>query len=74
MVPAHGVVTRGSPAFRRHRARRVPSVSSPRREASSKRDCTDRRYSSQQPLLDDDAREAYEAFLAGQPLPGRENG
>lgn len=39
-----------------------------------KRDRTDGRYSSQQPLVDDDAREAYDAFLAGEPLPGRENG
>ncbi|MGO4360950.1 hypothetical protein [Terrabacter sp. RAF57] len=39
-----------------------------------KRDRTDGRYSSQQPLVDDDAREAYEAFLTGRALPGRENG
>ncbi|MFT3874871.1 MAG: hypothetical protein QM708_00345 [Propioniciclava sp.] len=39
-----------------------------------KRDRTDGRYSSQQPVVDDDAREAYEAFLAGAPLPGREHG
>ncbi|WP_203841235.1 hypothetical protein [Winogradskya humida] len=39
-----------------------------------KLDGTDGRYSNQKPLVDDDAREAYEAFLAGAPLPGRENG
>jgi hypothetical protein len=39
-----------------------------------KRDRTDGRYSNQGPLIDDDAREAYEAFLAGAPLPGRGNG
>ena len=39
-----------------------------------KRDRTDARYSSKQPEIDDDAREAYEAFLAGSPLPGREHG
>lgn len=39
-----------------------------------KRDRTDGRYSSQQPAVDDDARAAYEAFLGGAPLPGRERG
>lgn len=39
-----------------------------------KRDRTDGRYTNQQPLVDDDVREVYEAFLAGAPLPGRENG
>lgn len=39
-----------------------------------KRDRTDGRYTNQQPLVDNDVREAYEAFLAGAPLPGRENG
>ena len=35
---------------------------------------TDARYSSAPPHIDDDAREAYEAFLKGSPLPGRERG
>lgn len=39
-----------------------------------KRDRTDGRYSSQQPTVEEDAREAYEAFLDGASLPGRENG
>ena len=39
-----------------------------------KRDRTDGRYSNQQPLVDEDAREGYEAFLRGSPLPGRESG
>lgn len=39
-----------------------------------KRDRTDARYSRQQPLVDDDVRGDYEAFLRGRPLPGRENG
>lgn len=39
-----------------------------------KRDQTDGRYSNRQPEVDDDARAAYEAFLAGAPLPGREDG
>ena len=39
-----------------------------------KRDQTDGRHSSQQPVIDDDARAAYEAFLAGNALPGRELG
>lgn len=39
-----------------------------------KRDRTDGRHSSRQPLVDDDALPAYRAFLAGAPLPGRERG
>ena len=39
-----------------------------------KRDRTDARYRSAQPTVDEDAREAYEAFLKGSPLPGRERG
>ena len=39
-----------------------------------KRDRTDGRYSNQRPQVDEDARDAYEAFLAGAPLPGREAG
>ncbi len=39
-----------------------------------KRDRTDGRYSNIQPEVDADAREAYEAFLAGAALPGRERG
>lgn len=39
-----------------------------------KRDQTDARYSSAQPTIDDDAREAYQAFLEGSALPGRERG
>jgi hypothetical protein len=39
-----------------------------------KRDRTDGRYSSEQPAVDEDARQAYEAFLAGAALPGREHG
>lgn len=39
-----------------------------------KRDRTDARYSSAQPVVDDDARDAYEAFLNGASLPGREFG
>lgn len=39
-----------------------------------KRDRTDARYSSQQPAIDDDAQDAYKAFLSGSPLPGRERG
>lgn len=38
------------------------------------RDQGDTRYSQIRPTVDDDAREAYEAFLAGAPLPGREHG
>lgn len=39
-----------------------------------KRDQTDGRYGSISPTVDDDARDAYEAFLNGEPLPGREHG
>ena len=39
-----------------------------------KRDRTDARYSARQPQVDDDVRDAYEAFLAGAALPGREHG
>ena len=39
-----------------------------------KRDRTDGRYSRQQPVVEEDARAAYEAFLSGAPLPGREAG
>jgi len=39
-----------------------------------KRDRTDGRYSSKQPVVEEEAREAYEAFLEGAPLPGRESG
>jgi len=38
------------------------------------RDGADTRYSRIRPTVDDDARDAYEAFLAGAPLPGREHG
>jgi hypothetical protein len=37
-------------------------------------DRQDTRYSSIRPTIDHDAREAYEAFLGGAPLPGREQG
>lgn len=39
-----------------------------------KRDRTDLRYGPGSPVIDDDAVETYEAFLAGAALPGRENG
>ncbi len=39
-----------------------------------KRDRTDLRYGPGQPPVDEDAREAYEAFLDGASLPGREAG
>lgn len=39
-----------------------------------KRDRTDGRYSAQQPTVEPEAQGAYEAFLAGAPLPGRERG
>ena len=39
-----------------------------------KRDRSDGRYSGQQPDVDEDARADYEAFLSGQPLPGRARG
>jgi hypothetical protein len=38
------------------------------------RDGRDVRYSGVQPTVDDDIREAYEAFRDGAPLPGREKG
>lgn len=38
------------------------------------RDRGDTRYSAVVPTVDDDVRDVYEAFLAGAPLPGRENG
>ena len=39
-----------------------------------KRDRTDMRYGPGSPHVDVDARGAYEAFLDGAPLPGREDG
>lgn len=39
-----------------------------------KRDRTDLRYATGQPQIDEDAHEAYEAFLDGAPLPGRDDG
>lgn len=39
-----------------------------------RRDRTDLRYGAGQPVIDEDAREAYEAFLDGTPPPGREHG
>jgi hypothetical protein len=39
-----------------------------------KRDRSDSRYGPDMPEIDDDAREAYEAFLNGASLPGREQG
>jgi hypothetical protein len=39
-----------------------------------KRDRTDLRYGPGSPSIDEDAREAYDAFLSGAPLPGREQG
>jgi hypothetical protein len=39
-----------------------------------KRNRTDGRYSSAQPTVDEAAQEAYEAFLDGAALPGREHG
>ncbi len=39
-----------------------------------KRDRTDTRYGPRTTSIDDDAREAYERFLAGAPPPGREDG
>ena len=38
------------------------------------RDRADIRYSGIRPLIDDDVRPAYEVFLHGDPLPGRQNG
>ena len=39
-----------------------------------KRDRTDTRYGPATTEIDDDVHAAYEAFLAGSPLPGREKG
>jgi len=39
-----------------------------------KRDRTDTRYGPATTIIEEDAREAYEAFLEGAPLPGREHG
>jgi hypothetical protein len=39
-----------------------------------RRDRADTRYSNIRPTVDDEARDAYEAFLNGAPLPGREHG
>jgi len=39
-----------------------------------KRDRTDTRYGPALTHVEDDARDAYEAFLSGAPLPGRERG
>jgi hypothetical protein len=39
-----------------------------------KRDQTDARYKNTSPIVDEDAREPYRAFLSGAPLPGREQG
>jgi hypothetical protein len=39
-----------------------------------RRDRGDTRYSGIIPTVDGDARDAYDAFLAGAPLPGRERG
>ncbi|WP_432041499.1 hypothetical protein [Streptomyces cadmiisoli] len=39
-----------------------------------KRDRTDARYGPEVPALEDDAADAYRAFLRGVPLPGREAG
>lgn len=39
-----------------------------------KRNRSDTRYGPRATEVDDDAREAYEAFLGGAPLPGREHG
>jgi hypothetical protein len=38
------------------------------------RDRADTRYSNVRPVVDDEARDAYAAFLIGAPLPGREHG
>lgn len=38
------------------------------------RDRTDARHSGARPTVDEDAREAYDAFLKGAPPPGREHG
>lgn len=39
-----------------------------------RRDRSDMRYGPGAPSVDEDARETYEAFLNGAPLPGRETG
>ncbi|MCP2329012.1 hypothetical protein HDA40_007519 [Hamadaea flava] len=39
-----------------------------------RRDRGDTRYSNIQPIVDDDVRGVYQAFLDGSPLPGRERG
>ncbi|AWI33198.1 hypothetical protein [Streptomyces tirandamycinicus] len=39
-----------------------------------KRDRTDSHYGPSNPEIEPDAVETYSAFLAGAPLPGRENG
>lgn len=39
-----------------------------------KRDQSDTRYGPRTTSVDEDARDAYDAFLSGVPLPGRENG
>ncbi|BDV29379.1 hypothetical protein [Microbacterium terricola] len=39
-----------------------------------KRDRSDGRYRHQKPIIEEDVRAEYEAFLAGAPLPGRESG
>lgn len=38
------------------------------------RNRADTRYSTIQPEIDNDAQQAYTAFLRGEPLPGRERG
>ncbi|MET9117209.1 hypothetical protein ABZX38_23865 [Streptomyces longwoodensis] len=39
-----------------------------------KRDRSDTRYGAREPVVEDDAMDAYRAFLRGAPLPGREGG
>lgn len=39
-----------------------------------KREQSDTRYGPRTSSVDEDARDAYHAFLSGGPLPGRENG
>lgn len=39
-----------------------------------KRDRSDTRYGPRNTVVDEDAREVYQAFLQGGALPGRENG
>ncbi|MHB9860215.1 hypothetical protein [Streptomyces sp. YIM S03343] len=39
-----------------------------------KRDRNDTRYGPAEPAVEDDAADAYQAFLHGAPLPGREDG